>query len=41
VAQLHSSHPEHEELIEHGDVEPADSAPESNVVSHDVVGRRT
>jgi hypothetical protein len=38
VAQLHFSHPEHEELIEHGDAEPADSTLESNVVSHDVRG---
>ena len=38
VVQLRFSHPEHDELVEHGDAEPADSAPDSDVVSHDVHG---
>jgi Luciferase len=38
VARLHFTHPEHDELIEHGDAEPADPAPESDTVSHDVAG---
>jgi hypothetical protein len=38
VAQLRFSHPEHDELVEHGDAEPADPAPESDAVSHDVQG---
>jgi hypothetical protein len=38
VAELRFSHPEHEELVEHGDAEPADPAPDSNVVRHDVAG---
>jgi hypothetical protein len=38
VVALHFSHAEHEELVEHGDAEPADQAPDSNVVSHDVEG---
>ena len=29
---------EHDQLVEHGDAEPADSAPDSDVVSHDVHG---
>jgi hypothetical protein len=38
VARLRFSHPEHDELVEHGDAEPADPAPESDVVSHDIEG---
>jgi hypothetical protein len=38
VAELRFSHPEHDELVEHGDAEPADSRPDSNVVSHSVDG---
>jgi Family of unknown function (DUF5519) len=38
VVELHFSHPEHEELVEHGDAEPADATPDSDVVSHDVHG---
>lgn len=38
VAELHFSHPEHDALVEHGDAEPADSAPESDAVSHDLDG---
>ncbi|HEY2602402.1 MAG TPA: luciferase family protein [Thermoleophilaceae bacterium] len=38
VAVLHVSHPEHEELVEHGDAEPADPRPESDDVSHAVEG---
>jgi hypothetical protein len=38
VAELRFWHPEHEQLIEHGDAEPADSMLESNVVSHGVHG---
>jgi hypothetical protein len=38
VAELRFSHPEHEELVEHGDAEPADATPESDAVSHDVGG---
>jgi luciferase-like monooxygenase len=38
LAELRFSHPEHEELVEHGDAEPASAAPESNVVRHDVAG---
>jgi hypothetical protein len=36
VAQLSFANPERDELIEHGDAEPADSMPDS--VSHDVHG---
>jgi hypothetical protein len=36
VAELHFSLPEHDELVEHGDAEPADSLPGS--VSHLVEG---
>jgi hypothetical protein len=38
LARLRFSHPEHDELVEHGDAEPADPAPESEDVSHDVEG---
>jgi Family of unknown function (DUF5519) len=38
VVQVRFSHPEHDELVEHGDAEPADPSPASNVVSHDVEG---
>ena len=38
VARLRFSHPEHDELVEHGDAEPADLAPESDAVSHDIEG---
>ena len=36
VAELHFSLPEHDELVEHGDAEPADSTPGS--VSHFIEG---
>ena len=38
VVELRFWHPEHEELVEHGDAEPADSTPSSDVVSHGVEG---
>jgi hypothetical protein len=38
VAELRFSHPVHEELVEHGDAEPADAAPDSDVVRHDIEG---
>ena len=38
VAELHFWHPEHEQLIEHGDAEPASPAPESDTVRHAVEG---
>jgi hypothetical protein len=38
VAELRFWHPEHEALVEHGDAEPADASPDSDVVSHDVEG---
>jgi hypothetical protein len=38
VVELRFSHPEHDELIEHGAAEPADLRPESDSVSHDVHG---
>jgi hypothetical protein len=38
VAELRFWHPEHEALVEHGDAEPADSRPDSDVVSHDIAG---
>jgi hypothetical protein len=38
VAELHVSHAEHEELVQHGDAEPSDSASDSNLVRHDVNG---
>ena len=38
VAELRFSHPVHDELVEHGDAEPADPVPESDVVRHDIEG---
>jgi Family of unknown function (DUF5519) len=38
VAELRFSHPVHDELVEHGDADPADTAPESDVVRHDIEG---
>jgi hypothetical protein len=38
VAQLRFSHPEHEELVEHGDAEPEPSNLDSDAVSHDLNG---
>jgi hypothetical protein len=39
VAELPFAHLEHDELVEHGDAEPAvDSTPESEMVSHNVEG---
>ena len=38
VAQLRFSHPVRAELIEHGDAEPADATPDSDVVRHDIEG---
>ena len=39
VVELPFAHLEHDELVEHGDAEPADdSTPESERVSHDVEG---
>jgi hypothetical protein len=38
VAQLRFSHPVHAELIEHGDAEPVDATPDSDVVRHDIEG---
>src|SRR3954451_4091081 len=38
VAELSFWHPEHDALIEHGDAEPADPAPESERVTHDIEG---
>jgi hypothetical protein len=38
VAELRFSHPEHDELVEHGDAEPESEAPDSDAVSHDVNG---
>jgi Family of unknown function (DUF5519) len=38
VAELPVVGPEHDELIEHGDAEPADLTPESSGVSHEVHG---
>jgi luciferase-like monooxygenase len=38
VAELRFWHPEHEELVEHGDAEPASPAPESDTVRHAVEG---
>jgi hypothetical protein len=38
VAELRFSHPEHDELVEHGDAEPGASTPESDVVTHSVGG---
>ena len=38
VAELRFSHPVRAELIEHGDAEPADATPDSDVVRHDIEG---
>ncbi|HME03783.1 MAG TPA: luciferase family protein [Solirubrobacteraceae bacterium] len=38
VVELRVSGPEHDELVEHGAAEPADSMPDSEVVSHGVHG---
>ena len=38
VAELPFLGPEHDELIEHGDAEPAELTPDSSGVSHDVHG---
>jgi len=38
LVELRFSHPEHEALIEHGEAEPAEPSPASDVVSHDVNG---
>jgi hypothetical protein len=38
TAQLHFSRPQHDEMVEHGDAEPADSEPGSTLISHDVGG---
>jgi len=38
VAELRFSHPEHDELVEHGEAEPESEAPDSDAVSHDVNG---
>lgn len=38
VAELRFSHPVHDELVEHGDAELADPAPQSDVVRHDIEG---
>jgi hypothetical protein len=38
VAELRFSHPEHDELVEHGDAEPGSPSPESDLVSHAVRG---
>jgi Luciferase len=41
VVELRFSRAEHDELVEHGAAEPADSTPGSDVVSHGVEGRPT
>ncbi len=38
VAELRFSHPEHDQLVEHGDAEPQAAMPDSDVVSHAVAG---
>ncbi|HTU78980.1 MAG TPA: luciferase family protein [Solirubrobacteraceae bacterium] len=38
VAQLRFSQPEHDELVEHGDAEPADAALACDGVSHSIGG---
>jgi hypothetical protein len=38
VAELRFSHPERDELVEHGDAEPVPSTPDSDVVTHSVRG---
>ena len=38
VAELRFARLEHDELVEHGDASPSDSAPDPEVVSHNVEG---
>lgn len=38
IAELRFSHPEHDDLVEHGDAEPEVASPDSDVVSHSVDG---
>jgi hypothetical protein len=38
VVELRFSRPQHDELVERGDAEPAESMPDSDVVSHGVEG---
>ena len=38
VVELGFSLPEHDELVEHGDAEPADPTPDSDAVRHDIEG---
>jgi hypothetical protein len=38
VAELRFSHPEHDELVEHGDAEPDPEEPDVDVVTHGVEG---
>jgi hypothetical protein len=38
VVEVHVSRAEHDELVEHGDAEAADPAPDSRTVSHGVEG---
>jgi Luciferase len=38
VAELPVLEPEHDELIEHGDAEPADATPQSSGISHGLHG---
>jgi Family of unknown function (DUF5519) len=38
IAELRFSHPEHEDLVEHGDADTDASTPETDVVSHTVAG---
>ena len=38
VAELRFSHPEHDELVEHGDAEPDPEDPDTDVVTHSVDG---
>jgi hypothetical protein len=38
TVELRFSHSEHDDLVEHGDAEPADPRPDSDAVSHSVNG---
>lgn len=38
LVELGFPHPEHEALVEHGEAEPAEPSPASDLVSHDVNG---
>jgi len=38
AVELRFSHPVHEELVEHGDADPAESRLDSDIVSHEVRG---